>query len=183
MIHRHYRNIKSYSLVYPLTKIHFWLASGFWTWSCERFHCCACNLLFTFPLAFKAKFLKFPSRSPLRCWWSKYAQTCITNFGLENLSKNISMGCHHFVGSWICSCRRMSKLRFIWITWSKYWLVLYCYSLQFGIISSYNSWQNILGSMMGSINAKFLPFLISLMISFITGFTSNTSTASGTFYK
>ena len=40
-----------------------------------------------------------------------------------------------------------------------------------------------LGSMMGSINAKFLPFLISLMISFITGFTSNTSTASGTFYE
>jgi sodium-dependent dicarboxylate transporter 2/3/5 len=35
-----------------------------------------------------------------------------------------------------------------------------------------------IGSMMGSINAKFLPFLISLMISFITGFTSNTSTAS-----
>ena len=49
------------------------------------------------------------------------------------------------------------------------------------------TWQEMLiicsGSMMGSINAKFLPFLISLMISFITGFTSNTSTASGTFYK
>merc|ERR1711953_1785 len=35
-----------------------------------------------------------------------------------------------------------------------------------------------IGTLMGSINAKFLPFLISLMISFITGFTSNTSTAS-----
>ena len=36
-----------------------------------------------------------------------------------------------------------------------------------------------IGTLLADVPNSFLPFLLALMISFITGFTSNTSTASG----